>query len=109
MSHAPLTTFTDANFAAEVLHSPHPVLVEFGATWCPPCRALEPVVAALASQYAGRVKVGTLDVDACPRVPTQFEVRSVPTLLLFKDGQVIGQIVGAVGKAKLEGLVQRGL
>lgn len=104
-----LTTLTDANFDAEVLASSQPVLVDFWATWCPPCRALAPVVAELARQYAGQVKMAQLNIDEFPRVPTQLEVRSVPTLLLFKDGRVIGQLVGAVNKPKIEELVRRGL
>jgi thioredoxin 1 len=104
-----LTTFTDANFDAEVLHSSQPVLVDFWATWCPPCRALTPVVAELARQYAGQVKMGQLNIDDCPRIPTQFEVRSIPTLLLFKDGRVIGQLVGSAPKPKIDGLVRKGL
>ncbi len=98
--------FTDANFEAEVIRSSQPVLVDFSAHWCPPCRALAPVIAALAQEYAGRVKMGELNIDDCPRVPTQFDVRSVPTLLLFKDGKVIGQIVGAVPKAKIDALLR---
>ena len=109
MAVSSLATFTDANFDAEVLRSSQPVLVEFWATWCPSCRALAPVVAELARQYSGHVKMGTLNIDDCPSAPTRFDVRSIPTLLLFKDGRVIGQVVGAVAKPKIDGLVRKGL
>ena len=102
MSLAPLASFTDANFDAEVLASPLPVLVDFGAVWCTSCRALAPVVRALASAHPGRLRIGELDVDHSPDVPTRYGVRSVPTLLLFRGGRVVGQLVGAVARAKLE-------
>ena len=70
---------------------------------------MTPLVEQLATEYAGKVKIGTLDIDACPRVPTQYEVRSIPTLLMFKEGKVIGQIVGAVSKPKIDVLLKRGL
>jgi len=89
---------TDANFESEVLKSDKPVLVDFWAAWCGPCRALAPTVDAVAEQYQGRVKVGKLDVDANGATSSQFNVRGIPTLLLFKGGQVKEQIVGAVGK-----------
>jgi thioredoxin 1 len=104
-----LATFTDHNFEAEVIHSAQPVLVDFWATWCPPCRALAPVIAQLAQEYAGRVKMGKLNVDDCTRIATQLDVRSVPTLLLFKNGTVLGQIVGAAPKRKIDALVQKSL
>ena len=96
--------FTDGNFDAEVLKSDKPTLVDFWATWCAPCRAIAPVVEGLASQYQGKVKVGKLDVDHNPNVASQFGVRSIPTLLLFKGGKVVEQLVGAgpQTKAKLE-------
>jgi thioredoxin 1 len=114
MSIEPLATFTDSNFDAEVMRSPSPVLVDFGApvvvdfgaTWCPPCRALAPVVAELAKQYAGRVKIGQLDIDESPRTATRYDVRSIPTLLLFVGGRVVGQLVGAVPRSRIEALVE---
>jgi len=89
---------TDTNFETEVLKSSVPVLIDFWAAWCGPCRALAPTFEAVADQYQGRVKVGKLDVDANGVTSSRFNIRGIPTLLLFKDGQVKEQIVGAVGK-----------
>ena len=89
---------TDSNFDSEVLKSSVPVLIDFWAAWCAPCRALAPTVDAIADQYQGRVKVGKLDVDANGATSTKFNIRGIHTLLLFKDVQVKEQIVGAVGK-----------
>ena len=88
--------FTDADFDAEVLRSDRPVLVDFWAIWCGPCRMMAPVIDSLAEKYAGRVKVGKLDVDHNPMSAQRYNVRGIPTLLLFKDGQVVDQIVGSV-------------
>jgi len=93
--------FTDANFNTEVLQSDQPVLVDFWAEWCGPCRMVGPIVEELAGDYEGKVKVGKLDVDSNPHVSMQFGIRSIPTLLVFKQGQVVDQIVGAVPKAML--------
>ena len=97
---------TDANFHAEVLKSEHPTLVDFWATWCAPCRAIAPYVEAIAESHAGKLKVGKMDIDSSPKTPTQYDVRSIPTLLIFHQGKVIGQLVGAVPKAKLEQFVK---
>jgi thioredoxin 1 len=103
--------FTDANFDAEVIKNQQPTLVDFWAVWCGPCRAIAPVVEALAKQYAGKVKVGKLDVDNNQKVAQQFGVQSIPTLLLFKGGKVVEQLVGAgpQTKAKLEAAFQKAL
>ena len=91
----------DANFKSEVLDSTTPVLVDFWATWCGPCKMIAPIVEELAMEYAGKLKVGKLDVDANPAVSMQFGIRSIPTLLVFKGGRVVDQIVGAVPKRQL--------
>jgi thioredoxin 1 len=101
MADATYATFTDENFAGEVLESAEPVLVDFWATWCGPCRAIAPAIEQLAGEYAGRVKVGKLDIDANAATTAQFKVRSIPTILLFQDGKVVDHIVGAVPKQTL--------
>jgi thioredoxin 1 len=92
----------DSDFNAQVLQSTEPVLVDFWATWCAPCRAIAPALEELATQYKGKVKVAKVDVDEAQQVAQQFGIRSIPTLLMFKGGKVVEQIVGAVPKAKLE-------
>ena len=89
---------TDSNFETEVLKSPLPVLIDFWAIWCGPCRIISPIVEELAGEYNGKLKVGQLDVDANPAISMQYGIRSIPTLLLFKDGQVVEQVIGAVPK-----------
>jgi thioredoxin 1 len=99
----------DANFQAEVLNSEVPVLVDFWATWCAPCRAIAPALEELASQYKGQAKVAKLDVDDNNETAQKYNVRSIPMLLVFKGGQVVDQIVGAVPKAKLEESLKKAL
>ena len=92
---------TDGNFEAEVLQSDQPVLVDFSATWCGPCKKLEPVVREIADEYKGRLKVVKVDVDQAPNAAARFAVLSVPTVLLISGGQVKDQVVGTVAKQTL--------
>ncbi len=100
---------TDATFETEVLKSDKPVLVDFWAEWCGPCKMIAPIVEELASEYNGMLKVGKVDVDANPNAPMQFGIRSIPTLLVFKNGRVVEQVVGAVPKRALNERVQKHL
>ena len=100
---------TESNFEAEVEQSAVPVLVDFWAAWCGPCRALAPTVEQIAEQYEGTLKVGKLDVDANVALSARFSIRGIPTLLLFKDGQVKEQLVGAVPKTTIETAVSKHL
>ena len=95
-------TFTDANFDSEVVNSTTPVLVDFWAAWCGPCRTVAPTIDALAEEYSGRVKVGKVDVDDNGNTAARFQIRSIPSLLVFKGGQVVDSRLGAVGKSELQ-------
>jgi len=95
-------TFTDASFDTDVLNSDIPVLVDFWAEWCPPCKKIAPTVDTIASDYAGKVKVGKIDVDDNGGTAMRYNVRSIPSLLLFKGGRVVDQRVGAVGKSDVQ-------
>lgn len=98
---------TDDTFDAEVLKSELPALVDFWASWCGPCRAIGPVVEELAEEYAGKVKVAKLNVDESPKTPGQYGIRAIPTLIMFKDGEVVDQITGAVSKSHIETALQK--
>ena len=102
-------TVTNENFQQTVLQSKLPVLVDFWASWCAPCLAIAPHVEALTQRFQGKLIVGKLDVDANQEIAAQYEVRSIPTLLIFKDGKVLDQLVGAVPKAMLEKFVEKAL
>ena len=95
----------DDNFESEVLNSEIPVLVDFWAEWCGPCRALAPVIEEIAEDYSGEIKVGKLNVDENPGASSAYDVRSIPTLIVFKDGAVLDRIVGALPKNQITDLV----
>ena len=94
--------FTNENFKTEALESQIPVLVDFYADWCGPCKMLAPVVEALAAEYVGKVKIGKLNVDQSPDIAEQYGVMSIPTLLFIKNGEVVNKTIGVVSKAELE-------
>jgi thioredoxin 1 len=104
-----IVVLQDSTFDTEVLKSDVPVLVDFWAVWCGPCKAIAPTVDELAKQYKGKVKVAKMDVDEHQQVPQQYGIRSIPTLLLFKGGRVVDTIVGAVPKSKLEESLKKAL
>jgi len=99
-------TFTDAEFDQEVLNADVPVLVDFWAEWCGPCRMMAPTVEAIAEQYVGKVKVGKLNVDQNGGSAMRYNIRGIPTILLFKGGQVVEQRVGAIGKTDVEKMIE---
>jgi thioredoxin 1 len=109
MASENVLTFTDDNFEKEVLQSDVPVLVDFWATWCAPCKAIAPLIDAVASEYEGRVKVGKVNVDDNPATPGKYGVRGIPTVILLKDGKVLDQVVGAIPKSQLEALIKKAL
>jgi thioredoxin 1 len=100
-------TFTDGNFDDSVLKSGAPVLVDFWAEWCGPCKRLGPTVDALATEYAGKVTVGKLNVDENPNISTKFQIRGIPTILIFKGGQVVESVVGLAQKEDLKKVLDK--
>jgi thioredoxin 1 len=99
--------FTDANFQSEVLQSERPVLVDFWAPWCGPCRAVGPTINELAEQYDGIVKVGKLNIDENPQAPNGFGIHAIPAVLLFKDGKVVEKLVGVQPKTRYDQAIQQ--
>jgi thioredoxin 1 len=107
MASEKIQTLTDSNFDQSVIKSAHPVLVDFWAEWCGPCRRLAPTVDELATDYDGRIVVGKLNVDDNPGVASRFMIRGIPTLLLFKGGQVVEQVVGLADKDSLKRIIDK--
>lgn len=100
---------TDSNFKEQVLDSNKLVLVDFGAEWCPPCKALEPTIEQLSNEFAGRAVIGKIDVDQNPQTAVKYGVRNIPVLLFIKNGEIVDKQVGAVGKANLVALLNKHL
>lgn len=109
MASDKVATFTDSNFDADVLKANTPVLVDFWAEWCGPCRALAPTIEALATDYAGKVKVGKLNVDENQNITIQFQVRGIPAVMLFKGGQMVDQVVGLADKSAFKSMIDKHL
>lgn len=109
MASDAILVLSDATFEEEVLNSDVPVLVDFWAPWCGPCRAVAPIVEEISSTYEGQLKVGKLNVDENPSTTMKFGIRSIPTLLVFKGGEAVEQIIGAVPKGEIERVVSKAL
>ncbi len=109
MASENVLAFTDSNFDREVLQSDVPVLVDFWATWCAPCKAIAPLIDTVADEYVGKVKVGKVNVDENQATPGKYGVRGIPTIILFKGGAVLDQVVGAVPKSQIDALIAKAL
>ncbi len=104
-----LLHLTDNNFKKEVLESDLLVLVDFWATWCSPCRMVTPIIEELAKEYDRKIKIGKINIDENPKIPTHYGVMSIPTLMFFKKGRVVNQVVGALSKAELKKKIEENL
>jgi thioredoxin 1 len=109
MAEQALLHATDGNFEAEILKSDIPAVVDFWAPWCGPCHIMAPVIEELAKEYAGKLKVAKMNVDENPATPPRYGIRGIPTLILFRNGLVFDQIVGAVSKSKVEEMIKKAL
>ena len=101
--------FNDQNFDSDVLKAGMPVLVDFWAVWCGPCKAIAPIVEEVANEFSGKVRVGKMDVDSNNQVAMRYGIRSIPTLLLFSGGEVVGQVIGNVGKESIESMLSKAI
>ena len=101
--------FTDQNFESEVLGADKPTLVDFWAEWCGPCKQIAPTVEALADEFEGKLRVGKLNIDENPSTPTKFGIRGIPTLIIFKGGEPVNQVVGVRSKADLKAAIEKSL
>ncbi len=104
-----LVAVTDDTFQKEILEAGQPVFVDFWASWCGPCRMIGPIFEELSAQYAGKVKFAKVNVDENPKTPANYGVRGIPTLILFKAGKIVEQVVGAVPKTQLENVLKKAL
>ncbi len=109
MAAETIVELSDAVFQSEVLESDVPVLVDFWAPWCGPCRALAPVIIEISNDYVGKIKVGKLNVDENPEISMKFGIRSIPTLIVFKNGEVFEQVIGAVPKSQIEDTLKKAI
>ena len=101
--------FDDQNFDSDVLEAGMPVLVDFWAVWCGPCKAIAPIVEEVANDYSGKVRVGKMDVDSNNQVAMRYGIRSIPTLLLFSGGEVVDQVIGNVGKESIKSMLSKAI
>jgi thioredoxin 1 len=109
MASEAIVEVSDSNFESEVVNSDVPVLIDFWAPWCGPCRAIAPIVEEISSTYEGKIKVGKMNVDENQATTMKFGIRSIPTLIMFKGGEAIDQIIGAVPKGEIERVVEKSL
>lgn len=107
MAGANTLEFSDQSFESEVLNASTPVLVDFWAEWCAPCKALGPVIDDLANDYAGRVKIGKVNTDHCPSMSVRFSVSSIPTVILFNNGQIVDRFIGLQGKKVFQAAIDK--